>query len=337
MSKFNLVLPFGRTGLVVALVLTACTSKNGSEGDGTGGSNSYVSSGTGGLISYQPGSGGDSSSAGSSTVGNSVTAWPPSADYTNVTNVTFGAYALGPDISNGSVPVSTATTCAGLLFGTVRDFKMGNKTDGHPDFETAPSSTKQGGVKGIVESTLGSDDKPVYANPTDPLAGTSGQANFDQWYRDTPSVNLSYLVALKLTTANGISTFSASKDNGNGLKDSSFFPLDDAGFGNQDEDHNFSFTTEIHTSFVYQGGETFTFVGDDDVWVFINKQLLIDLGGRHSQLTGSVQLDSLNLTAGQTYALDVFNAERHTSESNFRIDTTLALADCGQVNGVIIN
>lgn len=337
MFRFNSVLPFGRTGLVVMLVLTACASNNGSEGDSTGGSNSYVPLGTGGAISFQPGSGGDGSSAGSSAVGNAVTTWPPSVDYTNVTNVTFGAYALGPDISNGIVPANTATTCAGLLFGTVRDFKMGNTTDGHPDFETAPSSTKQGGVKGMIESTLSSDGKPVYANPTDPLAGTSGQANFDQWYRVTPSVNRSYLVALKLTTANGISTFSASKDNGNGLQDSSFFPLEDAGFGNQGESHNFSFTTEIHTAFVYKGGETFTFVGDDDVWVFINKQLVIDLGGRHSQLTGSVQLDSLNLSTGQTYNLEVFNAERHTSESNFRIDTTLTLANCGQVNGVIIN
>ena len=90
---------------------------------------------------------------------------------------------------------------------------------------------------------------------------------------------------------------------------------------------------------MYQGHETFTFVGDDDVWVFINNQLVIDLGGRHSQLTGSVSLDSLGLTVGSSYPLDVFNAERHTTQSNFRIDTTLALANCGEITtpgGVII-
>ena len=38
---------------------------------------------------------------------------------------------------------------------------------------------------------------------------------------------------------------------------------------------------------------------------------------------GSIDLDTLGLQIGQTYPLDVFHAERHTVESNFRIDTTI--------------
>ena len=319
--------------LLLPVFINGCGSgKNGVDSNNPGGS-TFIVQGSGGA------NGGLDS-------GNGVAAvWPP-AGYTNVTNVTYGAYALGPDISSGSVPANTATTCSGMLFGAVRDVKMGTTPGGHPDFETAPDSSPTG-VQGIVASTLGADGKPVFAFPTNPLAGTHTQADFDEWYHDTPGVNMTYLVALELTTASdGTSTFSASINNPGGLADSSYFPLDNAGFGNQTQylpqgcpNHNFSFTTEIHTSFTYNGGETFTFVGDDDVWVFINKQLVpsLDLGGRHVQLKGSVALDTLGLTKGSVYDLDVFNAERHTVQSNFRVDTTLTLANCGQVNGVIIN
>ena len=318
MLHFRLTFP-GFLGIFACCVglptaMLGCSGTKGVDGNSPGG-NGYVVHGAGG-------NGGS---------GNGTAAvWPPTG-YLNVTDTTIGAYALGPDISNGTVPANNGSGCSGL-YGVVRDFKMGDQTGGHPDFETAPTQD----VKGIVQNTLGADGKPVYASATTTV-GTNGAADFNQWYNDTAGVNMTFIVALKLVASGGISTFSASISNGGGLPDSSFFPLDGQGFGNEGQNHNFSFTTEIHTSFTYNGGETFTFKGDDDVWVFINKQLVIDLGGRHAQETGSIALDTLGLTLQSVYDLAVFHAERHTPQSNFRIDTTLAFTNCGQVNGVIIN
>ena len=109
---------------------------------------------------------------------------------------------------------------------------------------------------------------------------------------------------------------------------SAFFPIDDKGYGKEYLDHNFHFTTEIHTRFTYRGGDQFTFVGDDDLWLFINGHLAIDLGGVHGREEKSVNLDQraaeLEIMPGASYAMDIFHAERHTSSSNFRIETNIA-------------
>ena len=52
----------------------------------------------------------------------------------------------------------------------------------------------------------------------------------------------------------------------------------------------------------------------------------VDIGGVHGATSQTIDLDRLNwLQSGHTYSLKLFFAERHTTESNVRIDTTINL------------
>lgn len=105
-----------------------------------------------------------------------------------------------------------------------------------------------------------------------------------------------------------------------------FFPIDDKYFGNTDgESHNFHFTFELHMEFVYDssGDQFFQFIGDDDVYVFINDKCVIDLAGVHAAHDQYVDMNRLGLVDGEKYMIDFFFAERHRPQSNFRVETNI--------------
>lgn len=208
---------------------------------------------------------------------------------------------------------------------TIRDF-LGMNFVGDSFGRTAHSDFEAniGGLNtGMVDTTL-VGGKPVYVG-VGGYGSVASTTSFNQWYNDDATKNM--------TTTQNL-TF---VDIGGGLyqfNNSSFFPIDGQLLGNEgNPNHNYHFTMEMSTSFTYKAGtgQVFDFTGDDDLWVFINGQLVIDLGGIHTAVSGSVNLDSVAASIGLVnngnYSFDLFFAERHTTESNFKATTSIVFND----------
>ena len=243
-----------------------------------------------------------------------------------------------PGGDGGTTSDAGNTTCSHTLTAVIRDFRPCvaepndtncTQANGHLDFEHYRGNAV---AKGIVGPTLSADDRtPVWASrgQTNEGSATTDAAHFADWYHTKSGVNIALERKLDLVAqANGHYVYERTE----------FFPIDDnkaqgvtTGFGNGPKppppndtiDHNFEFTTEVRLSFTYRGGETFEFYGDDDLWVFVDGKLALDLGGPHPPARDRVNMDSRGLTVGKTYSMDLFHAERHTEKSTFRVDTTI--------------
>ncbi|WP_163867536.1 DUF4215 domain-containing protein [Myxococcus eversor] len=192
---------------------------------------------------------------------------------------------------------------------------------GHIDLQN-----KNGQETGIVKNLLNAAGKPDYAKEGVPSTTTHGATAFAQWFVDTNLVNRPVVAKLLLHR----------QPNGSYLYDQSgFFPLDGLGWvaagleplrndsGTPVRQRNFSFTSETRYWFEYKGTEVLDFRGDDDIWVFVNRILALDMGGVHTAQEGTVSLSNhaarLGLSPGGIYEVAVFQAERYTTGSSYRL------------------
>jgi fibro-slime domain-containing protein len=233
--------------------------------------------------------------------------------------------ANGSEVWIGGTPMVSASfpgdlgSCSYLMATTVHDM-----AESHPDFSVGWNIT------GGVEQTLGPDRKPI---------GTSlVPANFKTWFNSNPNAAMPLKGAetcldLEMSKSDdGLWEFDSDKGP---YPSKEFFPIDQWNLLDQNSTcseevpppassvHNYGFCLESHANFVYKKGQVFDFRGDDDVWVFVNNKLALDLGGIHGATPGSINLDTLGLVEGQTYPWDFFFCERNKCGSSLRIKTTI--------------
>ena len=213
------------------------------------------------------------------------------------------------------------------------------------------SNNGKGFMEGMVERELGPNGVPVRATPFPEKCGITD--HLDYWFLpeslavDAQGNTLTNMTCRDLYISmdeEGFWLAEVSGDNiskGNEVNQDGMFLLDDFEYlddaktipnpyfdqltGHTNRKHNFGFTMKVQATFEYVPGQYFDFYGDDDVWVFINNKLVVDIGGQHTQVAGAVDLDTLGLIPDSTYNFHIFYAERHTSSSNFRMHTSIDL------------
>lgn len=211
----------------------------------------------------------------------------------------------------------TAPAFAGMitLSGTIYDH-----TVNEPDFQDGVS----GLTTGMVSNTLGADGLPDYIG-TGGYGAVDSASSFDNWWTADKGSKAFSLDLNETGSGTGIYSYA----------NSAFFPIDGELSGNEGYSHNYHFAMHLSGTTSFQATDTFSFTGDDDLWVYVDGKLVMDLGGVHgptgASVSGSDIMTAWGLSENTYYDLDIFFAERHTTQSNFNITTSFRIEDSVEV------
>lgn len=163
----------------------------------------------------------------------------------------------------------------------------------------------------LFDAALG-DEAGSFAHPDN--SGYTASSFAGLW-TDTLGTNLSQTVPFKMVQQpSGAYEYSSNN----------FYPADGKLFGTKDfGGHNQYFTVEWHLSFTADSGQWLNFACDDEVFIYVNGVLVVDLAGKVASHAQLAMFDRLKLVEGQKYNVDIFYADRHKIGHSVKFTTNV--------------